>query len=333
MGRGLLHWLGRLARFFLLTMLVLMGSGALYEAIASRGDAQRFAAPGQLVEVDGHLMHLDVQGSGGPTVVLEAGLGEMSVDWRLVQPELATFSRVVAYDRAGLGWSEPGPQPRTAARIADELHAALHNAGVPGPYVLVGHSIGAKNARMFAARYPDETAGLVLVDGRSEDMDAFYGVEGMQSDLTKMRIMYAVFGFLDRIGVVRLFGPELMSGQSAGMAALGPEHLAVYAHFAGRSSTAETSLAEYMAWQQSNAELTQAGTSLGGLPLVVLTHGEPMPTEAEEAAWQAAQARQASLSTAGRLQVAERSGHGIPLEQPELVLAAVREVVLASGAR
>jgi hypothetical protein len=142
-------------------------------------------------------------------------------------------------------------------------------------------------------------AGLVLVDGRSEDMDAFYGAEGMQGDLTKIRILYTVFGFLDRIGVVRLFGPALLSGQGAGMAAPGPEGLAAYAHFAGRPSTAETSIAEYVAWQQSNAELAEAGTSLGDLPLVVLTHGKPLATESEEAAWQAAQAKQASLSVAG----------------------------------
>jgi pimeloyl-ACP methyl ester carboxylesterase len=279
-------------------------------------------------------MHLDVQGSGGPTVVLESGLGEMSLDWRIVQPELATFSRVVAYDRAGLGWSEPGPQPRTAGRIADELHAALHNAGVPGPYVLVAHSNGAKDARIFASRYRDEVAGLVLVDGRSEDMDAFYGAGGMASDLTKIRLMYTIFGMLDRLGAMRLFGPALLAGQGGpAMAALGPETLATYAHFAGRLSTGETSIAEYAAWQQSNAELAEAGASLGDLPLIVLRHGKPLPTPAEEAAWQAAQAKQASLSSAGRLEVAEQSGHAIQLDQPELVVAAVREVAAASGAR
>jgi pimeloyl-ACP methyl ester carboxylesterase len=266
-------------------------------------------------------------------VVLDSGLGGTSLDWRLVQPELATLSRVVAYDRAGLGWSEPGPGPRTAGRIADELHTALHNAGIPGPYILVAHSNGAKDARIFASRYPEEMAGLVLVDGRSEDMDAFYGPEGMQSDLTKVRIFYGIFRVLDGVGALRLFGPALFSGQSAGMAAMGTEGLAAYAHFAGSASTAETSIAEFAAWQQSNAELAEAGTSLGDLPLIVIQHGKPLPTEAEEAAWQAAQAKQAALSTAGRLEVAERSGHGIQIDQPELVVGAVREVTQASRGR
>jgi pimeloyl-ACP methyl ester carboxylesterase len=155
----------------------------------------------------------------------------------------------------------------------------------------------------------------------------------MQSDLTKVRILYGILRVLDGTGALRLFGPALFAGQSAGMAALGPEGLAAYAHFAGSASTAETSIAEYAAWQQSNQELAEAGTWLGDLPLTVIRHGKPLPTPAEETAWQAAQAKQAALSTAGRLEVAERSGHGIQLDQPELVVAAVHEVTQASRGR
>src|SRR5690349_22698564 len=160
--RRVLHWIGR-SLAALVGLLIILGLvGASYEAIAAAGDARRYPAPGQLVDVGGYRLHIQCVGTGSPTVVLDAGLGGSSLDWSLVQPELGRSTRVCAYDRAGMGWSDLGPQPRTPRQIADELHTLLTNAGIAGPYVLVGHSLAGKNVRLFAQQYPAEVGAMVL---------------------------------------------------------------------------------------------------------------------------------------------------------------------------
>jgi pimeloyl-ACP methyl ester carboxylesterase len=154
------------------TFLTALGVLAAAQAYAARRDDRRFPPPGRLVDVGGHRMHLDVRGpedAPGPTVVLDAGLGSFSANWHWVQTELATTLRVVAYDRAGLGWSERGPRPRDARSLAAELRAALRAAGIPGPFVLAGHSFGWLPVRAFADLYRAETVGLVAVDGSHPD--------------------------------------------------------------------------------------------------------------------------------------------------------------------
>ena len=144
-GRGLrLRRIGRLLGYGLLglvgLLLVLLASGATYESIASRRAARRYQAPGRLVDVGGHRLHLHCSGQGSPTVVLDTGLGMPSASWVLVQPVVAQWTRVCAYDRAGYGFSDLGPTPRISQRIVEELHALLDRAGEPAPYVLAGHS-------------------------------------------------------------------------------------------------------------------------------------------------------------------------------------------------
>src|SRR5207244_2745846 len=147
----------------------LIGAAAGYQALAEARDRRKYPPPGRLVDVDGHRLHLQCLGDGRPTVVLEAGLSTCSLDWSRVLPEVARLTRVCAYDRAGHGWSDRGSKPRTSQRLADELHTLLINAGIDGPYVLVGHSYGGQIARIFGTRYPDEVAGLVLVDSSHEN--------------------------------------------------------------------------------------------------------------------------------------------------------------------
>jgi pimeloyl-ACP methyl ester carboxylesterase len=147
-----------------LAVLALMAVGAGYETARESLDATAYAMPGQLVDVGGHQMHLNCTGSGSPTVVLEPGAGEMSSSMALITPAVARDTRVCVYDRAGRGWSDPADGAQDGNRIATDLHSLLHNAGVPGPYVLAGHSFGGLYVRSFAAQYPDDVAGLVLVD-------------------------------------------------------------------------------------------------------------------------------------------------------------------------
>lgn len=152
-----------LAWFFIVAFASVL-LGGLYQELGARRDRERFPAPGRLIDIGTHRLHVFEQGSGGPTIVLEAGLMSTVLSWNNLQRKLAQSYRVVSYDRAGLGWSDLGPMPRTSDRIVEELHRLLQRAGVAPPYILVGHSFGGLIVPLFAARFPEETAGMVLVD-------------------------------------------------------------------------------------------------------------------------------------------------------------------------
>ena len=147
-----------------IAMLALAAVGGGYETVREAADANAYPMPGQLIDVGGHRLHLNCTGSGSPTVVLEPGAGEMSSDLGWIAPAVARDTRVCVYDRAGRGWSEPADTPQDGAQIATDLHTLLQRGHVPGPYVLAGHSFGGLYVLTFAARYPDEVAGMVLVD-------------------------------------------------------------------------------------------------------------------------------------------------------------------------
>jgi len=160
----LLVWGGRVLIGLLTVLLTLAMLGAGYQAIATARDARTFPLPGKLVDVGGYKLHIYCLGASSPTVVTENGLGGSSPDWSLVQPAVSQTTRICSYDRAGAGWSEAGPGPRTSQQIAKELHTLLANEGLSGPYVLVGHSVGGMHAQVYAGQYAEEVAGLVLVD-------------------------------------------------------------------------------------------------------------------------------------------------------------------------
>ncbi len=143
---------------------ILLVAGKIVQRRATLADFERFPTLGQLVDVDGYRMHIFCQGEGSPTVIADAGNGDFSITWGLVQPEVAQHTRICVYDRAGYGWSESNPAPRTARQMVTELHALLKNAEIEGPYILVGHSLGGFNVRMYASLYLEEVVGMVLVD-------------------------------------------------------------------------------------------------------------------------------------------------------------------------
>jgi pimeloyl-ACP methyl ester carboxylesterase len=138
--------------------------GALYQVVSTRRHGQRHRLPGRLIDVGGHRLHAVCQGEGKPIVLLESGIAASSLSWTLVQPEIAKFTHVCAYDRAGLAWSDLASSPRTFARIVEELRAVLMDVAPRGPYVLVGHSFGSFVVRAYAAHFPRDVAGVVLVD-------------------------------------------------------------------------------------------------------------------------------------------------------------------------
>jgi pimeloyl-ACP methyl ester carboxylesterase len=323
-GRRVVRWIGRgLATLFVLIAILAL-AGASYEAIAARGDARRYPAPGQLVDIGGYRLHIQCFGTGSPTVVLDAGLSGSSLDWNLVQSELGNTTRVCAYDRAGMGWSDPGPQPRTPRQIADELHTLLTNAGIAEPYVLVGHSLGGKNVRLFALTHPEQVAGMVLVDARSEYVDANTSPaeeQAFQQALAAQAFLYRV---TRSVGLVRLIGASLWGGPAM------PREMrteGMLLQTSQRGVDAQT--AEGLERAADDAQL-QAAPSLGDRPLMVLAAGQKV---AHDPIWLEAQRRQAALSSDSRLIVAEGSGHAIHWEQPALVIDAVRQVVEKARSR
>jgi pimeloyl-ACP methyl ester carboxylesterase len=301
--------------------------------------SSRPAAPppsGQLVDVGGYRLHLACQGGGGPTVVMEAAIGETGLLWSLVQPAIAKTTRACVYDRAGLGWSDPSPRPRTAAVMVEELHALLGNAQVPGPYVLVGHSFGGLLVRLYAVRHPQEVAGLVLVDAAHEDQ-----YRRAPSEIRELVPQFEEqarqqFQGLKALIVSGSLNPAMLPVPSQLPASAAETFRALVS---ASPKHVETFIAEQQAVQAIHAELAAAGiSSLGDLPLMVLSHGQPMPmpgmpdqvNQANEQLWQQLQAELAGLSLRGRLVVAEGSGHYIQLERPQLVLDAIAEVLTAA---
>src|SRR5215207_10023644 len=199
--RGLRSWIRRGLVWMIAGLLTLAVIGAIYQAIATQIDQRTYPPPGEMVDVGTHNLHINCLGEGSPTVILEAANLGMSAHWVRVQ-QLAQTTRVCAYDRAGMGWSERGTEPRDAKLISSELHTLLKGADTQGPYVLVGHSYGGLYARMYAARYSEEVAGVALVD--SMHPEQFTRSEEGRAMYENTRRMGAFIPFLTRLGVIRL---------------------------------------------------------------------------------------------------------------------------------
>jgi pimeloyl-ACP methyl ester carboxylesterase len=227
-----------------------------------------------LVDVDGRRLHLLVQGEdrGRPTVILDGGMVSFSSNWAWVQPAVAETTRVVAVDRAGLGWSDPGPRPRDAGASAEELHAALAVAGVPGPYVMVGHSYGGLTSLAFATMFRDEVAGVVLVDGSHPDQWAEFGMSG-----AVVGVGTAVSSVLARFGVFQVFDREYQLL----CAGLPERQRAELEAFASTPRALATASAAGMAWDSVSRPLVDGAGGLADLPLAVLSVTD-QPRKSEE---------------------------------------------------
>ena len=247
--------------------------------------------PGQLVDVGGYKMHIDCVGQGSPTVILESGLGDSYVSWQKVQPQIAQFTRVCSYDRAGLGYSDFSPRPRASEVMAEELYTLLQNSGISGPIVLVGHSLGGYNVRVFASLYRSDVAGMVL--GDSSHPEQAKRLPPAVNDLQGSWLRAAEFlEFITSFGIPRVLG---FCGSDA----------VTRAAECTFSNTRE-GVAEMKSFSESAAQagLTQ---SLGDLPLEVLSHdpNTPQPDLPEELvkptndAWEQMQEELAHLSTKG----------------------------------
>jgi pimeloyl-ACP methyl ester carboxylesterase len=187
--------------------------------VGAQGGARPDSAPpGVLVDIGGYRLHLHCSGSGSPVVLLEAGAGDFSSDWSLVQPAVSQVTRVCSYDRAGYAWSDAGPLPRTIRQVTSELHAMIGAAGLPAPLVLVGHSLGGLYARAFAAAHPDQVAGVVLIDAAHEDnpillngREALLRATSRGRDIPAPRLQRAADELIPENGPPQTRAPELMA--------------------------------------------------------------------------------------------------------------------------
>ena len=307
--------------------------------------------PGKLVDVGGHKLHIHAMGRGRPTVVMECGAGDFSFDWSIVQPEVAHFTRACTYDRAGSAWSEPGPKPRTMQQIVYELHTGLHKAGIRGPYVLVGHSLGGLIVRVFAENYPSEVCGMVLVDSSHEDMQLFIQRPG---DKEPKVVRFRTLSQGREVPAVQKSLPVSSASDAAKITESLPVPQKLEAPYDKLPADVQKVRLWAMsrpAWRDANdsefdylpeelARMYAARSShpypLGDIPLIVLTRGKGdypegggLSPEQLDADRKRLQTDLTTLSRNSKQIIAEKSGHHIQTEDPELVVRAIREVVEA----
>jgi pimeloyl-ACP methyl ester carboxylesterase len=302
------------------------------------------APPGRLIDIGGFRLHLYCTGSGSPAVILDSALGGSSVSWLLVQPDISNLTRVCSYDRGGFGWSDPGPKPRTAGRIADELRVLLDRAGILPPFVVVGHSFGGLVMRIFAARHRADIAGIVLVDpAHPEDWVTPAPKEQVKIDrgLTLCRHGAAAA----RLGVARVvaalatigaFDVARLIARISSRGHLSREDEGILAPIWRLPQEARKPLRQFWTEEKfydalgnqieticiSAAETLAAATDgYGDIPLVTISSTDPSDYRLRQ------QDALARLSTRGRHIVATNSGHWIPLDEPATVIGAIRDVL------
>ena len=302
---------------------ILLGAGVLggtANSIATRRGFASNPAPGRLVDVGGHRLHLDCSGSGSVTVVLESALGGWSIDWAKLRPVLAERIRVCAYDRAGYGWSDASGRRYTPEATARELHDLLVAADVPGPYLLVGHSIGGLYVRHFAALYRADVVGMVLVDPSHEDLLARLPQDSDAVEQTKNLKYLRWARFLTATGVTRLLGIPVANSRDLDSAERGIASAIAY-RFSG-----------YEAFYNEAASIVEA-TSAGGavigspdIPVIVLTSSQNAGDPTTGTTWQQLHKEIAASFPRGTTRTID-SGHFIHVESPHAVAAAVNDVI------
>lgn len=326
-------------------IVLLVIAGFAYNTIERHADAQRFPQQGKSFQLGpefGHVsLNLDCSGQGSPTVILDSGLGVPAIGWKFVQPEVAKFTRVCSYDRAGYGWSTAGPLPRTSAEIVKELHALLAAAGEKPSYILVGHSFGGYNVRVFNGAYPNEVAGMVLVDASHEDQEKRmpqalidYSNKQQASSRWQMVLQPALID----LGVARL-----MSNTSE-PSYLPKNFVEELRYLELQTTFLDATASELSVFPTTSADQVRASGNLGDKPLIVLTAGRApnaaalppgFPRKAFddfESIWRNdLQVREAHLSTHGRQIIVPDSDHMIPFERPDTIVSAIRSVWSAAS--
>jgi pimeloyl-ACP methyl ester carboxylesterase len=312
--------------------------GTFYQQISARRQRRRFAPPGRFIDVGGHRLHAACLGNGTPVIMLESGIAASSLSWAVVQPRIATFTRVCSYDRAGLAWSDAPSCPRTFEAIVDELAAVLNEIAPDQPCILVGHSFGSFVVSAYAMRHATRVAGLVLVDPATEWLTA---TPHRAQLLRYGRALSRVGALLAHVGIVRaclalltggapgaprrfvrIFGPttartlERLVGE---VRKLPPDvHPIVQALWCDPKCF--HAMADHLLALDRHRESIAAAVAPPEVPLVVISSGD------QPAEQLAVHRRLAEASIAGRHVIAARSAHWIQFDEPELIVDAVREL-------
>ena len=290
-------------------------AGGVWQAVATRNFERQHPPPGRLVEVGGHRLHLRVRGEGSPTVVIEAGLAGASYHYEQVADGIAAFTRVCTYDRAGSGWSDPGPSPRSSQRIVEELRTLLKNAGLGPPFLLVGHSLGVQHARLYASRHPGEVAGLVLVEGNNLDLVPDRVVMG------RTPLVEDLLYWTAPLGTPRLALPFILPPGRGD-----PQTRAFQLGFAVRTKMARAMYEEKAAMSDWR-ELRKEFRPLGDKPVVVISRRVEESAPEFDRFSVEKQRVLAGISSRGRFVMAATPEHAIQEHEPQIIVAAVREMV------
>ena len=331
-------------------MVILAVTGFIYEQLGRNRDSQHRFRIGRAVDIGGRTLNIDCSGEGSPAVILLPTRFGGYGGYIKVRPEVAKFTRVCWYDRAGEGWSDPPPAPRTSASITNDLHVLLQRAPVPGPYILVGHSIGGAFARIYAGHFPAEVAGLVLVDSANPDQNE---PPIMLAPINRMPIFVRELlcwgtPVASRFGLVRFFmrndpieiPPELFADDAVTQA-LRDQRVKYVETDAEMACAATQNGSIKPRGGSGNPEIDAAArsvTNLGNMPIIVLTADQYWkPDDDPVAAQQISEFHEtwvhqlqpalAHLSTQGRQIILPNSDHGIPDQAPDAVIDAIRSIV------
>ncbi len=319
--RGLLgRWPIVLA--LLILMAALAGAGLIYQWIATRSDHHAFPPPGQLVDIGGYQLHVNCVGEGSPTVILDASGGNSSANWGLVQSNVARSTRVCAYDRAGMGWSDRGPTPRDANQQVRELHALLAGARIEEPYVLVGHSYGARIARVYAKQYSREVVGMVLIDPGTLDDDPRFPQE-RRDELRKEERAVALARWLAPFGLVRLLQKPSDYGDVPSQPAAAEDSFTLTTKYFRAIED------QFRAMPDTLRQERQV-ISLGSIPLIIVS--ATLPDNETRRVWNEINGELAKLSTNNVYRLVQGAEHQDLVrkrEHAEVTMDAIQDVVQA----
>ena len=319
-------------------VLVMLAAGVVQ---AQDGDSDLPPAPGELIDVGGYSLHLYCTGEGGPAVILDAGLGDWSINMANLQEQIAEFTQVCTYDRAGYGWSDEGPEPRTSQQIVDELAALLENGEVEPPYILAGHSFGGVNVMMFAAQHPELVEAVVLLDAsHPEQMDAL-NAEVPEIVALEESAAVAYQGMLEMAEAGAPVPQEMLDAfRPQGIT---DEQFEIWSQVVVQPKSLRAMINELASLNDSLAQAQEVDT-LGDIPLVVIAHGVKlgdMMTDEDlaamgvtreimdtyEALWRGFQEDYLTYSTDSTLIIADQSHHYVYVTQPDLVVEAIQELI------